>query len=162
MIYLGKATTMLYGAFCLTLSPFVAMYPFQTEFLYFFKYLSVRCTLSFGLISVGLLVPRWFTLITNDHVTKMYFSKKTKDVQLQTVSTFLRTINYQTNINNLQQIKDRKTAFGANNIICKETGRQFYIETTYLDDDILQYLGFIGYDNIDETQLVDQTEEESL
>lgn len=92
-------------------------------------------------------MPRWFALITNDHVIKMYYDKKTQNVELQTLSTFLKIIKYQTNISNLQQIgKDSDKVYG-NNIKCIKSGQQFFIDTAYLDDDILEYMGFIGDKN---------------
>ena len=142
MIYLGKASTLVYGGICLLISPFVLFYPFQN--VAFTQYWIVRGTLSLSLIGIGLLVPRWFALITNDHVLKMYYDKKTQTVELHTLSSFLKIIKYRTNIKNLQQITDQNKAFGANNIICKESDKQFFIDTVYLDDDILQYMGFMG------------------
>lgn len=143
IVYLGKATTLIYGGLCLISAPFILLYPFETEFVSFFSSLPVRFALSSAVVGIGLLLPRWFALATNDHVINMYYCKKTKAVQLETVTTFCRTIKYETNIDNLQQI-DKGNAFGCNNIICKDTQRQFYVDTAYLDDDVLELMGFIN------------------
>ena len=147
MVYLGKSTTLVYGGICLIAAPFILLYPFETEFVSFFKYMPVRLSLSCTVVAIGLLLPRWFALATNDHVINMYFCKRTQIVQFETVSTFLKTIKYETNIGNIQQI-DKGNAFGCNNIVCKESQKQFYVDTAYLDDDILQLMGFLNEDDL--------------
>ena len=145
IVYLGKSGTILYGTICLCISPFVLIFPFEN--VAFTHYWIGRGILSLSLISIGLIMPRWFALITNDHVIKMYYDKKTQNVELQTLSTFLKIIKYQTKISNLQQIpKDSDKVYG-NNIKCIKSQRQFFIDTAYLDDDILEYMGFIGDKN---------------
>eukprot|EP01084_Bolivina_argentea_P202923 346621_1 len=153
MIYLGKVTTIIYGGICVIMSPFLLLFPFDSEFIELFNYLSVRGVLSMTVLSIGVLLPRWFALITNDHVIRMYYCKRTKMIRFQTVSTFMRTIEYETNIENTKQL-NKEQAFGANNIVCKNSGKQFYIDTNYLDDDIREMMGFYetseDYDKIDE------------
>ena len=118
----------------------------ETEFVQFFQYLPVRCALSFTVFGIGLFLPRSFALITNDHVLKMHYCRTTEMVQLETVSTFMRTHVFEMKISDLRPTEESER-FGANNIICKNTGKQFFIDPAYLDDDVLEHLGFLTVDD---------------
>ena len=143
-IWSGQITTCIHGAICLIAAPLILFYPFDLSegFEWIAQSYLFRGTLSTISVAVGVLVPRYFDLITRDHVLKMYFCKKTNNVKFETNSTFARTYIYETNIKNIQQI-DKNIAFGPNNIICKESNKQFFIDPAYLDDDMLQMMGFL-------------------
>merc|ERR1719474_82628 len=119
-VFLGKASTMVFGGICMSISPFLLLYPFETEFVEFFEYLPVRCALSLTVFGIGFLLPRSFALITNDHVLRMFYCRKTRKMRLETVSTFMRTQVFEMKMSDLRLV-EQSERFGANNIICKST-----------------------------------------
>lgn len=70
-------------------------------------------------------------------------------VRLETVSTFLRTNIFETEMSNLRPTEEGER-FGVNNIICKDSGKQFFVDPAYLDDDVLESLGFLTMDADDD------------
>ena len=67
-------------------------------------------------------------------------------MRFETASTFLRTNVFETEISNIR-LTEEGERFGVNNIICKDTGKQFFVDPAYLDDDVLESLGFLTADD---------------